>query len=542
MFFQLWAFRERPCFDFSTAICGRKTCAYIFCARQVLVSPHRIRFRRRAQGFKQQRFLGSMKMQKKPNLYVRFDRKNETGRYMGYRFSSNLELIKKDKALPSPKTRPISKRSNAPVKSVFDNITIDFKNTIQKLYTTMNTATRMIPIALEVELNSGLASYCSEHGDAVDATPKSTIYRMDQSRYSEIMKRHKRFVALKSGRELLPELFLLGLVSAYDGFLSELIRSMFVVKEELLSSSDKKLSYGEFAAMGSFEAARNFIIEKEVETVLRQSHADHFEWLERKLGIPLRKDLQIWPAFIELCERRNLITHTAGIVSSQYIDVCKAHKADVNGISVGDHVKITKDYMNQSVSLIEELGVKLIQVIWRKLLPDDFEAASDSLNSVGYDLIVERRYEMARTLLEFGLSLKNTGPDAVRRRMAVNAANSCKLSGKLPEAKEILNKFDWSASGADFNICIAAINDDVDAVCKLMPAVIGADTVTKDDFREWPVFETMRSNERFIAEFAKHFKEPFVVTRADAERGAESEGTALEQADESAPDDPTEAS
>ncbi len=34
------------------------------------------------------------------------------------------------------------------------------------------------------------------------------------------------------------------------------------------------------------------MLEKEIESVLRESHSEHFFWLEKKLDIPLRKGLK----------------------------------------------------------------------------------------------------------------------------------------------------------------------------------------------------------------------------------------------------------
>jgi len=100
----------------------------------------------------------------------------------------------------------------------------------------------------------------------------------------------------------------------------------------MLSSSERSISYKDLTEIGSVEAAREQIIEKEVESVLRDSHSQQIDWLEKKLDIPLRKDLRIWPEFIELCERRNLLLHADGLVSSQYLAVCKRHDVDLKNI------------------------------------------------------------------------------------------------------------------------------------------------------------------------------------------------------------------
>lgn len=110
------------------------------------------------------------------------------------------------------------------------------------------------------------------------------------------------------------------------------------------------------------------IIEKEVETVLRNSHVEQFDWLESKFGIPLRKGLDSWPTFVETTERRNLLVHTGGIVSSQYIKNCKEHKvAFGNDLKPGSELHVDAEYVAKAYFCIFEIGVKLAHVLWRKL-------------------------------------------------------------------------------------------------------------------------------------------------------------------------------
>jgi hypothetical protein len=129
---------------------------------------------------------------------------------------------------------------------------------------------------------------------------------------------------------LLHRSFLTSMVSQYDSFLGRLLRLIFLAKPEILNASEKEMTFAELTKFDSIQAARDFIVEKEVESIIRKSHADHFAWLERILSINLRVDLDAWPPFVELTERRNLFVHCDGVASSQYIAVCKEHNAKLD--------------------------------------------------------------------------------------------------------------------------------------------------------------------------------------------------------------------
>lgn len=185
--------------------------------------------------------------------------------------------------------------------------------------------------------------------------------------------------------------YLVSLVSLYDAFLGAMIRALFLIKPESLSISEKQISFAELFEFGSIDAAREHIIEKEVEAVLRKSHSEQFDWLENHFSLPLRKGLNIWPQFIELTERRNLFVHTGGVVSAQYLDVCEKHEV-VNDVPVsrGQILEITPEYFKKSYECISEIGIKLAHTLWRKVLPGDRAAADKNLVNTTYQMLAEK--------------------------------------------------------------------------------------------------------------------------------------------------------
>jgi hypothetical protein len=149
---------------------------------------------------------------------------------------------------------------------------------------------------------------------------------------------------------------------------------------EILNGSDRTITFPELVAFDSIESARNHVVEKEVESILRESHADQFDWLEKKFKLPLRKDLSIWSDFIEVTERRNLFVHSGGQVSGQYLKVCQSHKFDTGKTSKGDVLAVSPDYFSKAYGIVFEIGVKLAHVLWRKLMPEERKRADQNMN------------------------------------------------------------------------------------------------------------------------------------------------------------------
>ncbi len=307
---------------------------------------------------------------------------------------------------------------------------------------------------------------------------------------------------------LAPRLFLMGIVSTYDGFLTNLISDFFRANPGAISASDKSLTYREIIELGDLDAAKDHILEKEVEAVIRESHIYNFEWLEKKLAIPLRKELSSWPKFVEVCERRNLFTHTNGRVSRQYMEICQKHRADIKGIRRGQVLKVTGQYFQESLDTFFEIGVKLGHVIWRKSTRDDTLEADKNLSNICYGLIEAGRYALACNMLDFAVAMPGLANDEIRRIMIVNRANAYKLSGHPAESLKILDAEDWSATGIQFKISVAAIREDVEEVVKMMEVVGPNGSVSKDSYLSWPVFENVRKSEAFKAKFESIFGVP----------------------------------
>lgn len=205
----------------------------------------------------------------------------------------------------------------------------------------------------------------------------------------------------------------------------------------------------------------------------------------------------------------------------QYLAMCREFGVDLKDVKLGDELSVDLKYLRRAIAIISELGLKLVQVVWRKLQPDQIDEAATSLNEVGFELISQRRYQLAGKMLHFGLhTMKKHGSEQTRKMMVVNYANSEKLAGRKEKALEILNTEDWSAVSDQFRICVSAVKDDVPSVLALLETVAHANQVRKQEFRDWPVFYPLKDNAEFAVKFEKVFGEPFFTDRESVEKGA----------------------
>jgi len=191
-----------------------------------------------------------------------------------------------------------------------------FTQDIESLHTSLPLI-MSLTLALRRDTHKKYQDFLAEHAELKEKTDDSATYILQIDDVSEANKLEQINQNFRNAYRLIPRHFVTALVSQYDSFLGRIIRFMFAVKPEMLNYSDKALSYTQLVSFPDLISARDYVVEKEIETVIRKSHADQFAWLKEKLKTPFNKDLPCWPQFIELTERRNLFVHTDGKISSQ---------------------------------------------------------------------------------------------------------------------------------------------------------------------------------------------------------------------------------
>lgn len=333
--------------------------------------------------------------------------------------------------------------------------------------------------------------------------------------YSELLNFQRRIQRNRRALQIIPRSLFTALVSHYDAFIGSLLRAIFYMKPEVLSSSEHKFSFKDLAGFTSLDAAREAIVDKEVESLLRESHPEQFKWMEGKFGIPLTKDLPCWPTFVEVTERRNLFVHCNGVVSVQYLTVCKRHGFDCSSTAIGTELQVNSKYFKLAYETILEIGIKLGHVLWRRLNPSEMDAADNNLNNVCLDLIRDEKYSVARTILDFAVTFKTFGSETGRRIFVLNQAQAYKWSGKPKQAEEILAREDWGASSEKFQLGAAVLRDDFKAASKIMRHMGAASSPSKGDYKEWPMFKAFRTTPEFADAFKDVFGEDFGSVPAD---------------------------
>ncbi len=393
----------------------------------------------------------------------------------------------------------------------FENETMRFVERVESLRVTLPLIIKFISDTTE-EAQDNFTKFIELNDIKAETKDGQKTYLCPTDLLAEYERLERELRDAKLSGSLVPESLLVALVGQYDAFLGRLIHVIFHVKSELLSSSDRQMTFSDLSKFESIDDAKKLIVEKEIESVLRNSHLDQIKWLEKKLDMTLRTDLKIFPYFIEVTERRNLLVHADGVVSSQYISVCKS-----NGVKFDEdfeHCKrlsVSLSYFDNACNCIFEMGVKLAHVIWRKLQPTDLERADLNLNEIGHNLISLLNYDLALTLFNFATEiLKNHPSEHLLTLMKINKAQALKWSGKEGECRSVINKIDWSAKALKFQLAKSVLEENYEEAAQIMRSIGKRGEVTKKDYRIRPIFQKFRLSEFFLSAYEEIYQEKFI--------------------------------
>jgi len=344
------------------------------------------------------------------------------------------------------------------------------------------------------------------------------VYELHLDEYSAFASAQNDAHSLIVGALHLPEVMVVGLMGVYDAFLAKLLRIVFKLHPKLMFNKDNKkmvqvIDVRQFDSIDSFYA---YQLDEEIERVMRGSHHSQLACVTKEWK--LWKDCEtefkltgLWGRFVELCERRNLLTHTGGVVVKQYIENCKANEHDVEGVVAGQKLSVNLAYFKDAVRTVYEVGIKLCFQLWRKYDKEQKAKAEETLNELCFKLISRRGYAIAEALLLHGVKTLDEGNEKVRRMMIINLANAIRLQKRSDEANRLLDQYDWSACDQRFLLCVAAVKEDVKTVIQHMKSIGPRnDEMSIAAYRLWPVFVGMSEDPDFLAAFEGVFGEPLI--------------------------------
>lgn len=373
----------------------------------------------------------------------------------------------------------------------------------------------------ERELNSQIlkseekfSDFCTKNivsnGDSGELEIPLKLYRA----YNALERKKKQ---TNRALSLIPPSFVVTMVSTYDSFYAGLVRCVYALKPKKLQASKKVYTYAELLEYSNIHDVKNDIISSVIDGLLRDSHIAQFKWLEESLEVNTLKKFDGWKDFVEITERRNLFVHSDGIVSDQYLKICKQQGVDVKGIELGNKLGVDKEYIDKTFKILYRIGVMLTQMLLNTLYMTESYASTEHLDAIlikyVYELICCGSYNEAIVLSKFSMGDKfnHTGKD--RKFIILNMAQAYKWNGNDEECLETLKMIDDTDCSDEFMIPKLTLEDNyVEVYGRMRKLLCNSEILTPVNYRDWPIFKKLRKEDEFKKVFKEIFGEDLVTS------------------------------
>lgn len=343
---------------------------------------------------------------------------------------------------------------------------------------------------------------------------KSSIAISSAREFAEFTELLRNAEDLRSNRatSILARSLFMQMFSEFDAYMGSLLTAIYLKNDQLLKGISREISLTDLLEFETLDAVKQAMLEKEIDTFRRDSYVDQFATLEKKLSINLRK-FKEWGEFVELGQRRNILTHNGGVVNDQYLSVC-----DREGFAFAERPKsghplhVDIRYFTRALRLISKVGLMLGYTLWGKVFPKECPAMQDALNDTLYQCLKQKRWHFVAELEDFVLSepMLRGISEIDRRIRIVNVAIGLKFSDQSPNALKLLHSMDWSASYRDFKLAIAVLEDKFDEATKLMLSIgKSGEIISQTDYHTWPLFTKFREHPEFYSTYEQVYGEAF---------------------------------
>lgn len=386
------------------------------------------------------------------------------------------------------------------------------KKCILKFFEEMLAIASTMPISMSVlqsiqaKVLKDYMKFVRENCQILEEDGDSMRFNVPEDQFQAYEKHKKAKEDINTSTAVVPRSYIIMLVSQFDAYVGSLIRETLTHRPEILRASERQLSYSDLENFTDIGSAIGYLVDQEVESVLRSSHDDQIAWFEKKLKIELRKDQELIQKFVEITERRNLFTHNDGIVNETYLKNCQRAGVPLGQIQKGEVLDAGSEYYKSAVDTILEIGIKLGHVVWRHVLPEQTIDSEKSINELAFRIIKVDEFEVAIKIIKFALeSYKRFQVDSNRKMLIINLAQCHLWCKRDNEALKLLNETDWSMCNVEFKICIETIRRNFSQVVGLLEKYDGKLNLEQYDLLEWPVFKELRQDQTFKDFFSKKY-------------------------------------
>lgn len=290
----------------------------------------------------------------------------------------------------------------------------------------------------------------------------------------------------KPPAEVLSEALLPGIVSAFERFISGLLRAA-LSKHPLGLGALPDVPFGIVSGLSTKDDIERYLIDQKIRSVLKGSPEDWAKDLKQWTRISLQELGADWPAVREAVQRRHSVIHAGGRADAEYLAKVDPELRD--GVVAGSPLKCSPEYMELVLENFRVLAM-VLALRWAhhfgKLEP--LQVLPDLVNHI-YELERLGRWRAAYLVSDVSVGLHENNYDLddflrvnwwlCRRRLGLS---SDEMIGQIHQ---------WKPREANLEAARYALLDDDQALARAVRRVMGESILPleRKHFREMVIWD-----------------------------------------------------
>lgn len=309
----------------------------------------------------------------------------------------------------------------------------------------------------------------------------------------QIKREYEKFAMLEKQGDILYSGALMLLVTYFENLVAGVLKKDFIKHPQRVSLDEKAVSYKLLAEIGDIEEIKNILIEQEISNRMYGSFEDWKTFFQKNIKLKLPSWNKKFEHMQEIIARRNLFVHNNGIINSIYIKLAK----EMTSSSIGKHIGISREYIDDAINTIEYLGMALVFEVWIK----EYAAIEEEIKNIT-DIIYEEyleneKWEMAKHFYE--ICLENTKISSADKMLcSINCWQCYKWLGEYEKIRDDVEQVDVSAYKPMYTLGILALKGEYKNFFEYYDKQTD---IGEDELKEWPLFRELRNSQEFQQRF-----------------------------------------
>jgi hypothetical protein len=331
-------------------------------------------------------------------------------------------------------------------------------------------------------------------GDTEEGAPRNKlneIFRGDEFALASFLDSYTRAMTGPSRVTIVHNSFLVMAVSAFEVLVSGLVARHFIAFPGALDPDKNEFSLDDVQGFKTQEDALDLLISRRVSALMYGGLDDWSKWFAGRGNINLPELAIDWEVVREIFQRRHIVTHSGGLVSSEYLAKVKL----TDPPALGSRLIVDEDYLQAAFDQLDALGTGLGVRAWGTWSPEQRNSSAAALLRRTYQTMLLGRWRVTEQLAEMSIQCD----EELRHSIRCNGWLSVAERAGYEAIKTSVAQWDVSALAGRFKLVRLVLMQDLDAALASVPGLLAAEELRKGELREWPILRTLREHPGYEA-------------------------------------------